>query len=217
MEAIGIAVPRWRLLTRRHSPDVADLGRYVVSKPDYGGLGADVRIRRAGRVRWAPSNTPVRLASRSGIIAQEFIYTGPWPVSYRVSTLFGRALYSQRAEGSHERRPILGPGSFTTSSVTATHQGCTFTLDNDPEIIALAERAHRAFPDIAFLGSRHPARNSERPPVRCRSQLCWRRLAFLFHAGKAIQAHAGIDYTSQFGGLRRVAEILIEETRRQAG
>jgi hypothetical protein len=35
--------------------------------------------------------------------------------------------------------------------------------------------------------------------------------------GKAIQTYAGIEYASQFGGLRRVAEILIEETRRQAG
>ena len=109
MEAAGIPVPRWRLLTRRHSPDVTDLGRYVVTKPDYGGAGADVRIRRAGRVRWAPSKTPVRFASRSGVIAQKFVYTGPWPVSYRVCTLFGKPLYSQRAECSHERRPFLGP------------------------------------------------------------------------------------------------------------
>jgi hypothetical protein len=35
--------------------------------------------------------------------------------------------------------------------------------------------------------------------------------------GKAIQAYAGIEYASQFGGLRRAAEILNEETRRQAG
>ena len=92
LEAVGIPVPQWRLLTRKHSPNVTDLGRYVVSKPDYGGNGADVRIRRAGRARWAPPNTPVRFASRSGVIAQKFIYTGTWPVSYRVTTLFGHVL-----------------------------------------------------------------------------------------------------------------------------
>lgn len=217
LQGIGIRVPRWRLLTRRHSPAVADLGRYVVSKPDYGGLGADVRIRRAGRVRWAPSNTPVRFASRSAIIAQEFIYTGPWPVSYRVSTLFGRALYSQRAEGSHQRRPILGPESFTTSSVTATHQGCSFALDNDREVIELAERAHAAFPDIAFLGVDILR---EMPSGRLfvlevnSAGADWH---FSSLRGTAIQAFAGIDYASQFGGLQRVAEILIEETRRLAG
>jgi hypothetical protein len=217
LQAIGILVPRWRLLTRRHSPEVADLGRYVVSKPDYGGLGADVRIRRAGRVRWAPADTPVRFASRSGIIAQEFIYTGPWPVSYRVGTLFGRALYSQRAEGSHERRPILGPESFTTSSVTATHRGCSFALDSDREVIALAERAHAAFPDIAFLGVDILR---EMPSGRLfvievnSAGADWH---FSSKRGKAIQAYAGIEYAAQSGGLRRVAEILVEETRRQAG
>ena len=193
MQAIGIPVPRWRLLTRRLSPEVADLGRYVVSKPDFGGLGADVRIRRAGRVRWAPADTPVRFASRSGVIAQEFIYTGPWPISYRVGTLFGRALYSQRAEGSHERRPILGPESFTTSSVTATHQGCSFTLDNDRESYRSRRARACGIPRYRIPGRRHSARNTERPAVRYRSRLCWCRLALLVQARKSYPGLAGIE------------------------
>ena len=43
-----------------------------------------------------------------------------------------------------------------------------------------------------------------------------RRGWHLSSRGKSIQAFAGFEYASQFGGLRRAAEILIEETRRQA-
>jgi glutathione synthase/RimK-type ligase-like ATP-grasp enzyme len=188
----------------------------VVTKPDYGACGADVRIRRAGRVRWGPSDPPVRFASRGAIIVQQFIYTGAWPVSYRVNTLFGKVLYSQRAEASHERRPFAGPESFTTSSVTATHPGCSFTLNNDREIIALAERAHAAFPEIAVLGvdilCEEPSGRLFVIEVNSSGEV-WH---FSSRTGKAIQAYAGFDYSSQFGGLRRVAEILIEETRQQA-
>ncbi len=216
MEALGIPVPQWHLLTRKHSPDVTDLGRYVVTKPDYGARGADVRIRRAGRARWTPSNTPVRFARRSAVVAQKFIYTGEWPVSYRVCTLFGKVLYSQRAECSHQRRPIHGPEGFTTSSVTATHPGCTLTLDNDREIIGLAERAHEAFPDIAVLGvdilREEPSGRLFVIEVNSSGEV-WHLSS---RTGRAIQAYAGFEYAQQFGGLRRVAEILIEETRRQA-
>ena len=216
MEAAGIPVPQWRLLTRSHSPDVTDLGRYVVTKPDYGGCGADVRIRRAGRARWTPSKTPVRFASRCAVIAQKFVYTGAWPVSYRVCTIFGKPLYSQRAECSHERRPFLGLDGFTTSSVSATHPGCSFTLENDREIIALAEHTHKAFPDIAVLGvdilREEPSGRLFVVEVNSSGEV-WHLSS---RTGKSIQAFAGFEYASQFGGLRRAAEILIEETRRQA-
>ena len=216
IESAGGAVPQWRLLTRKHSPDVTDLGRYVVTKPDYGGRGADVSIRRAGRVRWAPPNTPVRFASRSAVIAQKFIYTGAWPIAYRVTTLFGHVLFSNRAEASHQRRPFLGPEGFTTSSVTAAHPGCSFTLNDDPEVIALGEQAHAAFPDIPLLGidilREEPSGRLFVVEANCAGEV-WH---FSSRTGKAVQAYAGIDYASQFGGLRRVAEILIEETRRQA-
>jgi hypothetical protein len=50
LERAGVPVPGWRLLTRWHSPEVSELGRHVVTKPDYGGRGADVRLRLASRI-----------------------------------------------------------------------------------------------------------------------------------------------------------------------
>ena len=211
----GVPVPDWRLLTRRHSPDVSELGRYVVTKPDYGGRGADVRLRRASRVRWRRSNTPVRFAAGSGVIAQKFIYTGPWPITYRVSTLFGRTLYSFRSEASHDRRPI-DPTHFDTSAITSSHLGCSFRLIDDPEIIALGERAHSAFPEIPFLGidilREQPSGRLFVIEVNSAGDV-WH---FSSTTGVSLQRWAGFDLASQYGGLRRAAEILIEETHKQA-
>jgi hypothetical protein len=216
LEAAGIPVPSWRLLTRWRSPDVTAMGRFVLTKPDYGGRSADVKIRRAIRVKWKPSDTPVRFASRAGVIAQKFIYTGRWPVSFRVSTLFGRVLYSMRIEASHHRRPIERPDNFDGISVAASHLGCSFWLNQDREIIALGEQAHRAFPDIPFLGidilREEPGGRLYVIEVNSAGDV-WH---FSSTTGKSLQQWAGIDLASQFGGLRRAAEILVEETRRQA-
>ncbi len=98
MQKVDIPIPRWYLLTEKHSPDVSSLGDYVVVKPDCGGRGAEVKIKRAGRVRWkAPTNTRAQNMNQLDLIAQQFIYTGPWPVSYRVTTLFGKVLCNYSA------------------------------------------------------------------------------------------------------------------------
>jgi hypothetical protein len=219
LEAAGLPVPRWRLMTARHSPEVADLGHYVVTKPDYGGRGADIRIQRASRVRWRPPRTPVRLAGRSPVIAQKFIYTGRWPVSYRVSTLFGRVLFSWRAEASHDRRPLASPEGFDDGggmSIVSSHRGCSFTLNEDPEIIALGERSHCAFREIGFLGvdilREEPSGRLFVIEVNSSGDM-WH---FSSSTGKSIQSWAGISFAAQRGGLRRVTEILIDEARRQA-
>jgi len=204
------------LLTRWRSPDVSALGRYVLTKPDFGGRSADVRIRRASRVKWKPSDTPVRFASRSGVIAQKFIYTGRWPVSYRVTTLFGRTLYSMRIEASHHRRPLDSLDNFDGISIVASHLGCSFWLDDDTGIDALGERAHRAFPEIPFLGvdivREEPSGRLYVIEVNSAGDV-WR---FASPMGESLQRWAGIDLAAQYGGLRRAAEILVEETRRQA-
>ncbi len=64
------------------------MGPYVVVKPELGRKGAEIHIKRAGRVRYRPPESfpvghPVRKAP---LIAQRFIYTGKWPSNFRVVT-----------------------------------------------------------------------------------------------------------------------------------
>lgn len=91
LQAADIPVPRWACLTPSHEPDLELFGPYVVIKPDRGGRGADVKIMQKGRVRWRPPTADF-VANNTNWIIQEFIHTGPWPVSFRVATLFGTAL-----------------------------------------------------------------------------------------------------------------------------
>lgn len=159
LEALGVPVPRWALLTERERPDLSGFGPYVVVKPDQAARGADVRIYRRGRVRWKPRR------ARRGVghgnddrIVQDFVYTGPWPVSYRVVTLFGHALLCFRIQGSRERAPLRERYAFTPEwseghgSVVSNGNGCDIELEIDREVIELAEKAHAAFPEIPLLG-----------------------------------------------------------------
>ena len=74
LEKCGIPVPKWVRLTRDNCPSVESLGAYVVCKPDAGAKGAEVKIKRAGRVRWkAPANKLARRIGSDALLAQDFI------------------------------------------------------------------------------------------------------------------------------------------------
>ncbi len=219
LQKCGIPVPKWVRLTRDNCPSVESLGAYVVCKPDAGAKGAEVKIKRAGRVRWkAPANKLARRIGSDALLAQEFIYTGPWPVSYRVTTLFGKALFSWRVEADRSRRPLQGTDQWQGGaqgggmSICSSGTGCTFQLNNDREIIELGERAHAAFPQIAVLGvdiiREQPSGKLYVIEVNSTGGT-WH---FSSATGKSIQRDAQINFESQFGGLSTAARVLVEKT-----
>ncbi len=226
LQSIGIPVPNWARLTVSECPDCAALGPYVVVKPEFGGRGADVRIAKTSRLRWHhPTTQFARVLGGlfAPYVVQQFVYTGPWPISYRVGTLFGEALWCTRTEASHSR-PALGSrfgfvelGLGQSVSVVSSGKGCTYELANDPDIIRLAERAHRAFPDIGLLGVDvlRDAENGQLFVVEVNS------LGYTWHfsspSGRAIQEQFGLSLESQLDGRRKAARILAEQTRRLAG
>jgi hypothetical protein len=93
LETAGVPVPRWVIVTEEETPDLSTFDEYVVRKPDYGGMSAEVLIVKKDRVKWKPITTRAAGTSHS-MIVQQFIYTGERPVAHRVNTLFGRVLYS---------------------------------------------------------------------------------------------------------------------------
>ena len=214
-------MPKWALLTRDQRPSLEDFGPYVVCKPDAGAKGAEVKIKRTGRVRWnPPANNLARRLKSDGLLAQEFIYTGPWPVSYRVTTLFGKALFSCRVEADRSRRPLQGPDQFRSQgggmSICSSGKACTFELNHDREVIELGERAHAAFPDIAVLGvdiiREQPSGKLYVIEVNSTGGT-WH---FSSATGQSVQQGAEINFESQFDGLKTAAEVLVEQTHRAA-
>ena len=73
---------------------------------------------------------------------------------YRVLTLFGRVLYSARNNWAVARPPLeeiaANPKGIIASN--EKHFGRLRTVWNDPEIVALGERAASAFPECPVLG-----------------------------------------------------------------
>jgi hypothetical protein len=221
LESQGIPVPRWALVTADHAPDLSEFGTYVVSKPDVGGRGADVKIKRKTRVRWkAPSHD--RAKHCQDLLVQDFVYTGPWAASYRVTTLFGQALFSWRVEADRSRRPLRGPEEFAGGadgggiSIASSGRGCTFTFNDDQEIIELGERAHAAFPNIPLLGVDIVREVPSGRLYVLEVNACGQVWHFSSNTGLGIQRDSGLDFASQFGGLKKAAKILADATRRFA-
>jgi hypothetical protein len=155
--AAGFRTPRTAILTEHEKPDLSDFGPYVVVKPDVGARGATVKIVRKSRVRWKPPAFESHVYEGSpNLLVQEFIYTGRWPTSYRVQTLFGEALACVRVQSDHDRPPLLDRYAFKESggglSIVSSSMGCGLSLCDDEELIDVAERVHALFPECAQLG-----------------------------------------------------------------
>jgi hypothetical protein len=221
LESAGIPVPRWTLLHRGEEPCLDGFGEYVVSKPDRGRAGAEVRIRRASRVRRKPRDTG---ADQTGaevfpdLIIQDFVYTGRWPVSYRVTTLFGEVLFALRMEAEHSRRPLEGPAAFQGGgiSIVSSAKGATYTMLDDPEIIALGERAHAAFPGVPILGI-DIVRDCETGKLYVlEANAAGGVWHFNSRQGREVQEMWNLDFEAQFDGIRKAAYILVDRTRQLA-
>ncbi len=225
LRAAGIPVPDFEIIGPGTRLDPAVWGPYTVVKPTLGARGAEVRIRRTGRVRFeAPDAFPPGHPSRKGpLIAQRFVYTGPWAVSYRVCTFLGRALYCWRVEQSHAKRRLEGRWNFAGSAaaggvqIIAPALTSTYTLVDDAELIAVAERAHRlAFPDYPYLGF-DLVRDAETGEVSVLEANSGGKVLHLSSTvGASIQRLHGIDLYRQLDAHERAAERLVEITRRRA-
>lgn len=221
LEAAGIRVPRWTVFGPSERPDLSGFSDYVVTKPDLGWRGAEVKIQRKGRVRYKPPSRPLPQGDDQ-TIAQEFVYTGPWPVSYRVTSLFGRPFSCWRVEADRSRRPLEGPDAFAGGeagggmSIVSSGKGCVFNLCDDPEILAFGSGAHRAFPDIPLLGVDvvRDAHTGECFVLEVNAS------GYVWHldseTGRGIQNDHAIDFRSQFGAIELAADVLIDQTRRCA-
>ena len=221
LERIGVSVPKWQ----RIGPDVAlepaAWGPYVVVKPELGRKGAEIFIKRTGRVRYRPPESysqdhPVRKAP---LLAQRFVYTGMWPANYRVVTLFGDALLCWRCEADHGYVALRSRWDFKAKggiTVVSNKRDSRYRLADDRDVIALARQAHRAFPGQPLLGTDivRDAESGELFVIECNP----RGDAWLISSvmGRMIEQANGLDFAGQFGALEIATEALIRETRARA-
>jgi len=219
LSQVDVPVPRWTRVLPGKKPNLEGFSEYVVTKPDFGGRGADVRLERRDRVKWTPPRTDLALEWGGPFnprVAQEFVYTGPWPASYRVATLFGEALSCDKVEADHEREPFAFGSVHRGQSIVSSGKGCRLSLVNDPEILALGERAHSALPHVPLLGVDivRDQRTGDLFVLELNS------LGYTWHfsspAAQRHQSEYGLRLESQFDGRRKAARILLEACKRYA-
>jgi hypothetical protein len=221
LASLGVPVPDWTAIAPDTVLDPLHWGPYVVVKPALGRKGAEIFIKRTGRVRYRPpedfaEDHPVRKAP---LLAQRFIYTGKWPSNFRVVTFFGRALLCWHCEAAHRYVPLNSRWDFKAKggiTVVSNKTDSSYRLARDADVIALAEQAHAAFPDQPLLGTDivRDADTGNLYVVECNP----RGDAWLVSSdmGRMIEAANGLDFKGQFGALNVAIEVLLRESRSRA-
>lgn len=227
LDAAGLPLPPWTEVTPQTRLDPAVWGEWVVLKPARGRRGQGGEIARAAEVRYRPPESyPGDHAGRLGpMIAQRYVYPGPWPVHYRVTCCFGRPLFCTRYEMKHElQAPLAGPEGFADGqprSVPTSPRGgddgaftCDGTLAFEEDLLALGRRIHAVFPTVPMIGIDllRDARDGSLWIAEVNQSSVW---ALSGQRGDAWRAR-GLDGYGQFGAIRVAAEAMVEATRRLA-
>jgi hypothetical protein len=218
---LGVPLPDWTAIAPDTVLDPQHWGPYVVVKPALGRKGAEIHIKRTGRVRYQPpeSFAEDHPARKAPLLAQRFIYTGKWPSNFRVVTFFGQALLCWHCEAAHRYVPLHSRWDFKAKggiTVVSNKTDSTYRLARDADVISLAEQAHAAFPDQPLLGIDivRDADTGKLYVIECNP----RGDAWLVSSdmGRMIEAANGLEFKSQFGAIEIAAETLIRETRSRA-
>jgi hypothetical protein len=214
-----LPVPPTAKLTRDLAIDPAHWGPYVVAKPLRGSMGRDVHLVPTGEV--AARYALLTLNDTREMVVQPYIEHSEdgYPTEYRVLTLFGRVLYSACNRWGMQRRALeeIARDPLGIIASNDKHFGRVRTVCNDPEIIALGERAHAAFPECPTLGV-DLVRDVDTRKVYVMEVNpagdTWHLSSLL--TKNFFTAEHTRDLYAQFGALDRVAQLLIEKTRLEA-
>ncbi len=211
LDQAGIATPRWAKLTSNHKPDLSTFEDYVVVKPDWGCCGALIRVRSKSAVGWEKLPKLERTSSRisEALIVQDYVHTGPWPVSYRVGTVFGEPIYAWRITGDKSRPPFQertrNARFFNGRSIVASTKRSSFDTEIPEDVIHFAKKVHTAFPSIPLLGT-DVIRDADTGKLYA---IDMNTNGNTFHltsdTGKNIAKDFGLDLQAQFGGAKAIA------------
>jgi glutathione synthase/RimK-type ligase-like ATP-grasp enzyme len=214
-QAAGVATPA-TALWRAHASYSQDVwGERVIVKPLRGLRGSGIQLLATadlGRL-WAGLTE----GGRRGYMIQQFVDTGARPEHYRVLTAFGIPLYmaSRRAMPAADgdaRSPHDPRWRLVTNSSDDV------TMVRDDAILAFASAAATAIPEVPVLGM-DIVREAETGRLFVLESnpfgQTW-HLSSDTHARLRARTGLALDYHSQFGALRLVADELIRRVRAEA-
>lgn len=211
LQSAGIPVPKQVALYEGIEPDLSGFGEYVVVKPARGACGAVIRVMRRNKARWRPVSVDNFTTSNfnEALVAQEYIHTGPWPVSYRVATVFGEPIYALRITASNARPPIdyssENSNAFAGKTIVASSKGCVMDTSVDADILKFAQKVHLAFPNVPLLGTDIVQSHKTGKLYALEVNSGGWTFHFANERYEQVKKNFGIDLKLQFGGTKAVA------------
>jgi hypothetical protein len=224
-KAAGLPVPASVEITPKAVLPEEVFGSLVVVKPGFSEAshGHHITLMRREAVRFRPREAyPEDHPGRYGpMFAQRFVDTGPLVSHHRVLTLFGEPLLAFKTAATAARPSLDAPDDvLATIAVKARRRDGPIAREptTDADILALAQRAYAALPEIALQGidiireagsgklivlEANPGGNT-----------------WIFSKGamteRLIKALGVERLTDQFDAFTTAAKVLIERTRREA-
>jgi len=215
LQAAGAPVPRWTELAPDTRLNPGEWGPYVIEKPSAGWLGANIRVRKTEKVRFTPPSSYERghYGRHGPMIVQKFVYTGEWPVSYRVVTVFGEVVLCYR-QVTQRGTPLTTRWGFDAggTAVISNTRAMRIELDANAEIMDAARRAHlRAFPDVPLLqfDIGKDVETGELAIFECHPFApLW---PFSHRMAISAQAANAVDFDSQFGAMTTTGRAIAKK------
>ena len=215
----GFPVPRTIMMRPDITLDERDWGPFIVLKPNRGRGGKGIRLVRTRDAKWIDPNSWPADDPRHGydMLAQQYVYSGPYPRSYRVFTVLGKAIF---AHTSTATQPISLPhpdgADPVDLDVTSNGVERKLQLNNEADAIALAQNIHAKLPDIPTMGLDllREDKTGKLFVIEMNSTgFTWQLSS---NVGLGHQYQYGLDYYGQFNALDTIAAALIDHTRRLA-
>jgi len=157
MKASGISVPHADEFKFGMDFPAEIWGEHVMIKPiplHLTSKGLHMQVFRREKIAgMMASDFPKdHLIHHAPMLVQRFVYTGKYPSTYRVLTLFGEVLYAMKYQ-SLRPSPSLTDSDEVIESGDFTSKGRREYLFGDyPDEVAFAEKISRAFPRVPLLG-----------------------------------------------------------------
>jgi hypothetical protein len=219
LRRIGIPVPKWTVIKPNTRLSPRDWGPMVVVKPVFGSLSKGVELRMAEDVRFRVplSFPPDHPGRKSPMIAQVFIDTGPHARKYRVLTLFGEPLYSEQIASVEETPlpPELNSDTVKTIKILQTIGTRHRTFASDDDVLDMARRAARAWPEIPLLACDILREKASGKLFMLETNPGGNTWHFSSPGGRK-ELVGDQERHVQFNAFERAADLLIERTRREA-
>jgi hypothetical protein len=154
LSSAGILTPRTATLSSVSSFDPTEWGEYVIVKPNNLNSGVGVKLVRT--IDLSARYDELTAIANDQFLVQPYIdHEDGYPTEYRVLSMFGRALYCVRNRWGNKRPPLAEIAADPLGVIASNNNtmgGRIGSICNDPEIIALGQRAHQAFPECPVIG-----------------------------------------------------------------